>query len=328
MTNATRRRLLVNAAAATAGIALAPSLPRSTHAAAPQSGKQAPAFYRFKVGDFEITVVSDGGRPRPIYDGLVRNASKDEVMAVAEAAFMPKSTFISHFNPIVVNTGSKLILIDTGFGPKIGPTVGLLPSTLVAAGIDPKTIDVVVISHLHGDHILGLKTVNGDLAFPNAEIKVPAKDWSFWMNDDNMKKATEDFTKSTFAANRTVFGGITDKIAMYEWGQEIAPGIMAIDTSGHTPGHTSFAITSGSGHFLVQSDVTNVPALFLRNPHWQIVFDHEPEKAAQTRRRFLDMAATDRTLVIGYHFPFPGLGYVEKDGPGYRLTPALWVPWL
>jgi glyoxylase-like metal-dependent hydrolase (beta-lactamase superfamily II) len=328
MDDLTRRRILVNTAIATAGTTIAQLPPLSAQAAAPPAGKQAPGFYRFRVGSFEVTVVSDGARPRPINDGLVRNVTKERVLAVAEAAFMPKGSYISHVNPIVVNTGAKLILIDTGFGPRTGPNVGLLPATLTSAGIDPKTIDIVVISHMHGDHILGLRTLSGDLAFPNAEIKVPEKDWAFWMNDSNMSKASEDFTKSTFTFNRTVFGGIADKVTRYDWGEEVAPGITAIDTSGHTPGHSSFVIASGSDRLLFQGDVTNVPALFLRNPDWQIVFDHEPEKAAQTRRRVLDMASAEKMLVAGYHFPFPGLGYVEKDGLGYRLVPAPWLPYL
>jgi glyoxylase-like metal-dependent hydrolase (beta-lactamase superfamily II) len=116
----------------------------------------------------------------------VRNVSNAEVLAAAEAAYMPKGSIIAPFNPIVVNTGAKLVLIDTGYGPGIAPTVGLLPATLAAAGIDPKAIDIVLISHMHGDHILGLKTLDGALAFPNAEIKVPSVDWAYWMSDDNM----------------------------------------------------------------------------------------------------------------------------------------------
>src|SRR5262249_37327107 len=149
------------------------------------------------------------------------------------------------FNPIVVNTGAKLVLIDTGYGPGLGPTVGLLPSTLAAAGFDPKAIDIVLISHLHGDHILGLKTPDGALAFPNAEIKVPAIDWAFWMNDDNMSRAPEGFTKTSFGFNRKIFSNLADKVTRYEWGREVAPGITAVETSGHTPGHTSFVIASG-----------------------------------------------------------------------------------
>ena len=323
MTQLSRRTLLTGAAAASVAPLVSPLL---AHAAAPHAGKQAPSFYRSKLGDFEITVVNDGARAIPLPAAFVRNVGNDQVLAAAEAAYMPKGSIVAPFNPIVVNTGAKLVLIDTGYGPGIAPTVGLLPVTLAAAGIEAKAIDIVLISHMHGDHILGLKTPDGALAFPNAEIKVPAVDWAYWMSDDNMSRAPEGFQKASFGFNRKIFSNLADKVTRYDWGKEVAPGITAVDSSGHTPGHTSFVIASGSGRLFFQADVTNVPDLFLRNPDWQVMFDSEPEKAVKTRRRIYDMAATEKMFIAGYHFPFPGLGYVEKDGSGYRLVPAAWNP--
>ena len=328
MTALTRRDILAGAGAATAATALAPFAAIPADAAAPLSGKQAPSFYRSRLGDFEITVVSDGARPIPLPPAFVRNVGNEEVLAAAEAAYMPKGSIVAPFNPIVVNTGAKLVLIDTGYGPGLGPTVGRLPATLAAAGIDPKTIDIVLISHMHGDHILGLKTPDGALAFPNAEIKVPAVDWAHWMSDDNMSKAPEGFQKASFGFNRKIFSNLADKVTRFEWGKEVAPGVTAVETSGHTPGHTSFVIASGPRQLFFQGDVSNVPDLFLRNPEWQVMFDSEPEKAVVTRRRVYDMASAEKILVSGYHFPFPGLGYIEKAGNGYRLVPAAWNPVL
>jgi glyoxylase-like metal-dependent hydrolase (beta-lactamase superfamily II) len=325
MTEISRRTMLTGAAAASFA---ALAIPIPVQAAAPPSGKQAPSFYRSKLGDFEITVVSDGARAIPLPPTFVRNVGNAEVLAAAEAAYMPKGSIIAPFNPIVVNTGAKLVLIDTGYGPGIAPTVGLLPATLAAAGIDPKAIDIVLISHMHGDHILGLKTPDGALAFPNAEIKVPAVDWAYWMSDDNMSKAPEGFQKASFGFNRKIFSNLGDKVTRYEWGKEVAPGITAVESAGHTPGHTSFVIASGTGQLFFQGDVSNVPDLFLRNPDWQVMFDSEPDKAVQTRRRVYDMASAEKILVAGYHFPFPGLGYIEKAGNGYRLVPAAWSPVL
>jgi glyoxylase-like metal-dependent hydrolase (beta-lactamase superfamily II) len=325
MTQFTRRTVLT-AAAATSVAALAG--PTATQAAAPPAGKQAPSFYRSKLGDFEITVVNDGARAIPLPPTFVRNVSNAEVLAAAEAAYMPKGSIVAPFNPIVVNTGAKLVLIDTGYGPGIAPTVGLLPATLAAAGIDPKAIDIVLISHMHGDHVLGLKTPDGALAFPNAEIKVPAIDWTYWMSDENMSKAPEGFQKASFGFNRKIFSNFADKVTRFDWGKEVAPGITAVDSSGHTPGHTAFVIASGSGRLFFQGDVCNVPDLFLRNPEWQVMFDSEPEKAVATRRRIYDMASAEKILVSGYHFPFPGLGYIEKAGTGYRFVPAAWSPVL
>ena len=326
MTEFNRRHVLTGALAAMAATALPPFAATPAHAAAPLAGKQAPSFYRSKLGDFEITVVNDGARAIPLPASFVRNVPNEQVLAAAEAAYMPKGSIVAPFNPIVVNTGGKLVLIDTGYGPGIAPTVGLLPPTLAAAGIDPKAIDIVLISHMHGDHILGLKTPDGALAFPNAEIKVPAVDWTFWMSDDNMSKAPDGFQKASFGFNRKIFSNLADKVTRYDSGKEVAPGITAVDASGHTPGHTAFVIASGSGRLFFQGDVSNVPDLFLRNPDWHVMFDSEPEKAAQTRRRIYDMAAAEKILVSGYHFPFPGLGYIEKAGTGYRLVPAAWNP--
>jgi hypothetical protein len=163
MTELTRRHVLAGAAAIAAAPLAATS---STHAAAPQIGKQAPNYYRSKLGDFEITVLSDGARAIPLPPTFVRNVKIEDVLKVAEAAYMPKGTVFAPFNPMVVNTGAKLVLIDTGYGPGVAPTVGLLPQTLSAAGFDPKSVDIVLISHMHGDHINGLKKSGRLAGFP------------------------------------------------------------------------------------------------------------------------------------------------------------------
>jgi glyoxylase-like metal-dependent hydrolase (beta-lactamase superfamily II) len=322
------RRALLTGATSAAASTIGPFAGLPAQAAAPFAGKQAPSFYRSKLGGFEITVVSDGARAIPLSPTFVRNVNIEQVLAVAEAAYMPKGSIVAPFNPIVVNTDSKLVLIDTGYGPGIAPTVGLLPATLAAAGIDPKSVDIVLISHMHGDHILGIKNPDGSLAFPNAEIKVPAVDWAHWMSDENMSRAPEGFQKTSFGFNRKVFSSLKDKVTRFDWGKEVAPGITAVETAGHTPGHTSFMIASGSSKLFFQADVSIVPDLFLRNPDWQVMFDSEPDKAVVTRRRVYDMASADKLLVAGYHFPFPGLGYIEKAGTGYRLVPAAWSPVL
>ncbi len=326
MTGLSRRHLLAGAAAATA--AFTPLAATPIRAAAPPAGKQVPSFYRYKVGQFECTSISDGARTFPMPDGFVRNVAKEQALAAAEAAYMPKGMVTVPFNPQVINTGSKLVLIDTGFGPTPNAPIGLLTANMAAAGIDPKAIDIVVVSHLHPDHTNGIKGADGALIFPNAEIKVPAVDWAFWMSDDNMAKAQGDMMKGYFANTRKVYAGLADKVTKYEWGKEVAPGITAIDASGHTPGHTAFAVASGNARVLVQSDVTNIPELFLRNPDWHVAFDIDPQKAVETRRKFYDMAAAEKALVVGFHFTFPSVGYVEKDGSGYRLVPIAWNPVL
>jgi glyoxylase-like metal-dependent hydrolase (beta-lactamase superfamily II) len=326
MTQLTRRAVLSGATAAALS-PLAASLP--ARAAVPPAGKQAPGIYRYKVGEFECMSVNDGARTFPMPDGFVRNVPKEQALAAAEAAYMPKGMVTVPFNPQIINTGSKLVLIDTGFGPTPNAPIGLLTANMAAAGIDPKAIDIVVISHLHPDHTNGIKTADGALLFPNAEIKVPAPDWAFWMSDENMAKAADnEMMKNYFANTRKVYAGLMDKVTKYDWGKEVAPGITAVAAPGHTPGHTAFAVASGSARVLIQSDVTNIPELFLRHPDWHIAFDVDPQLAAQTRHKFYDMAAAEKALVVGFHFTFPSIGHVEKDGTGYRLVPVAWNPTL
>jgi glyoxylase-like metal-dependent hydrolase (beta-lactamase superfamily II) len=176
MKDISRRAVLTGAAAATATTAFPLINVSPALASSPPAGKQAAGFYRAKLGDFEITQFSDGARTFPMPDSFVKNVPKEQALGAAEAAYMPKGMVTVPFNPIVINTGSKLVLIDAGYGPATLPTAGLLPANMMAAGIDPKMIDIVVLSHLHPDHINGIKAADGSLAFPNAEIMAPAGD--------------------------------------------------------------------------------------------------------------------------------------------------------
>ena len=328
MTDLNRRQLL--AGAAIAGAATSFGLP-AVKAAAPSSGAQVPGFYRYKVGDYECTSINDGARTFPMPDKFVVNVAKDEALAAADAAYMPKGMVTVPFNPQLINTGKKLILIDAGNGvANLEPSKGAVGRTLqnlVAAGIDPKNIDVVLLSHLHPDHTNGIRAADGSMAFPNAEIMVPSVDWEFWTSDENTAKAqSNEMMKNYFANVKKTFAGIESKVTKYEWGKEVAPGITSISTPGHTPGHTSFAVASGNSKILIQSDVTNIPELFLRNPDWHVAFDVDGDLAQQTRHKFYDMAAAEKMTVVGFHFTFPSVGHVEKDGNKYRLIPSAWNP--
>ena len=331
MTDLDRRQLLGAAAAATAAAALS-SFPASTAGAAvPPSGTQAPGFYRYKVGSFECTSINDGARSFPMPDTFVRNVPKEQALAAAEAAYMPKGMVTVPFNPQLINTGSKLILIDCGngianFEPSKG-AVGRTLQNLASAGVDPKSVDVVLMSHLHPDHTNGIRALDGSMAFPNAEIMVPAKDWEFWMSEENAAKAeSNQMMKNYFANVRKIYAGIESKVTRYDWGKEVVSGITSIAAPGHTPGHTAFAVASGDSKVLIQSDVTNIPEFFLRNPDWHVAYDVDPATAQETRHKFYDMAAAEKALVVGFHFTFPSIGHVEKDGAKYRLIPSAWNP--
>lgn len=324
----TRRHALAGAVALTA----APLLPPfSAKAAAPVSGKQNASFYRYKVGEAEVTVVSDGAATFPLSDTFVLNANKEEVNAALEKAFRPRDKMTINFAPLVINTGGKLVVVDTGNGPGAFAAskgaVGQFASNMAAAGIDPKTVDMVVISHFHGDHVNGLLTVDNQPAFPNAEVLVPATEWKYFMNDGEMSRAQGGRMEAVFKNARRVFeAGLKKKVTPYEWDKEVVPGVRSVETIGHTPGHTSYVLSSGADKVFIQSDVTNDPDLFARNPGWHVTYDQDPVQAEKTRRKVYDMISAERLSVQGFHYPFPGLAHLEKDGAGYRWIPAPWNP--
>lgn len=322
MNGSTRRDVAIGALLGSAAAALDCRTP--ARAAAAFSERQAAGFYRMKVGACEVTVLNDGARTFPYPQGFVSNVSRDEALAAADAAYMPAGKVTVPFNPTLINTGTKLILIDTGNGPSADGAVGHLAANLAAAGVQPEDIDLVLLSHLHPDHTNGLRGPDGALAFPRAEIKAASPDWAFWMSDEAMAKAVDPVTKNYFANTRKVLGDIKDRIGTFAWGDEVAPGITAIAAPGHTPGHTAFAVASGRDRILIQSDVTNIPEFFLRHPDWHVMYDHDPDEAQATRHRFYDLAVAEKALVIGYHFPFPSVGHVERNGLGYRLVPLAW----
>jgi glyoxylase-like metal-dependent hydrolase (beta-lactamase superfamily II) len=331
MTDLTRRTILTGAVA-TAAIVTAPRAGNSpAQAAAPAAGKQAPGFYRYKVGSFEVTVVTDGVNKFKLPDNMVTNAKKEDVNAALVAAYMEPDVFVGPYNPIAVNTGSKLVVIDAGTGEanyaQSKGAAGQFLTNLAVAGIDANAVDMVIISHYHGDHVNGLLKADNTLAFPNAEILVPATEHKFWMDDGEMSRAPKGRMEGLFKNNRRVFSGeVLKRLRTYEGGQELAPGITAVSTFGHSAGHTSHVISSGPDKVFVQADVTHVPFLFVRNPGWHAMYDQDGGLAEQTRRKVYDMLAAEKMRVQGFHYPFPGLAHVEKDGTGYRTVPVAWSP--
>ncbi|MBB3773953.1 glyoxylase-like metal-dependent hydrolase (beta-lactamase superfamily II) [Angulomicrobium tetraedrale] len=330
MTQTSRRQLLAAAASLPVLSAALPllSLTATPARAQTSAGQQVPSLYRYKVGDIEVTVVNDGVRTFPLPDGFVKNASRDEINAALTAGFQPKDTLSIQFNPLLIQSGGKLTLIDTGNGPQTGnSTVGKLPANLNWAGVKAADIDSVVITHFHADHINGLRTAEGALAFPNAEILVPAAEWAYWTDEGEISRAPEG-RKAAFENVRRVFKDIDSRVKRYEWDKEVVPGLTAVNAVGHTPGHTALVLASGNDKLFIQADTTNIPILFAANPEWQVQFDMDPAKAIETRRRIYDMVATERLQLTGYHYPFPATGFIEKAGNGYRVVPATWNPVL
>jgi glyoxylase-like metal-dependent hydrolase (beta-lactamase superfamily II) len=322
----TRRTVLASTALAAAPIA-GPALAQTASPPAPAQGaasRQAPGFYRYKVGDIEVTAVNDGSAPRPL-EGFIRNAELSAVQQAARDAFLPQNTIQNSFTALVLNNGGRLTLIDTGNGDSGAPTTGRWMENFRAAGFDPSQVNTIVISHFHGDHINGLRRKDGTAVFPNAEVLVPATEWAFWMDDARMNQAPENM-RGGFLGARRVFSPIAKDVKQYEMDKEIVPGLTSVAAPGHTPGHTAYMLSSGSGKLLILSDTANHPALFVRNPDWSAVFDMDADVARATRRRMLDMAASERAQVAFYHAPFPATGHITKDGDGFRFVPVQWSP--
>ena len=320
MSEFTRRKFLAGTALAGAALTTRPAF-----AAAPIAGKQGPALYRHKIGGYELTALYDGTWFRKIDDKFVRNASSTQVDKALTDSFLPPGIMPTSFTPLLVNTGTKLILIDTGTAGQLAPTAGFMPGSLAASGVDPKSIDMILISHFHPDHINGIKDKDGKNLFPNAEILVPEPEWTFWMDDFKMSASPAPL-RPMFLNVRRVFTDMAKDVKRFIPGNMVASGITSIAAYGHTPGHTAFAVASNNESMLVLSDTTSHPWLFARHPEWQGSFDMDGNLAVTNRRRMLDRAVADRMLVQGYHFPFPASGHIVKAGSGYDLVPVMWQP--
>jgi glyoxylase-like metal-dependent hydrolase (beta-lactamase superfamily II) len=314
-----RRSFLTSSAFAAAAFAM------PVDAKAPFAGTQGPGVYRLKLGDFQLTALFDGVWYLPIDDKFVRNAGAAEVNQALAAAFLPPNVLPISFTALLVNTGSKLVLIDTGTAGQVADTAGSMLENLRTAGIDPRAVDTILISHFHPDHIDGIKTKDGAKVFPNAEILVPEPEWDFWMNDANMAPA-EGAVKRYFLNAHRIFRDIASEVRRFKPGAEVAPGIVSIPAFGHTPGHTAFAIHSGNQSMLSMSDTVRNPYLFARHSDWQPTFDMDGPLAVATRRQMLDRVVADRMLVQAYHFPFPACGHMAKTATGYDLVPVEWQP--
>lgn len=314
-----------------AGVSLLPAtglVPSLVQAAAPAIGSQAAGWYRYKIGDIEITVVSDGTGKFKFSDTHVINKSRADINAALVDAFYEPDLMQTPYNPVVINTGTKLIALDPGVGEAAHKTskgaVGQFLTNLTAAGIDRNAIDIVLISHFHGDHINGILGADGKPAFPNAEVMVPAGEWTYFMNDGEMSRAPAGRMTDVFQNARRVFDAIGRKVTPYDAGKDVVPGVTAVATPGHSFGHSSHIVSSGSAKVYIQADVTHVPYLFARNPGWHAFYDQDPQMAEATRRKVYDMLVAERMAVQGFHYPFPALAHVERTATGYREVPMQW----
>jgi len=217
------------------------------------------------------------------------------------------------------------VLFDAGTGAgQLAAGTGLLPASMAAAGIRPEDVTLICISHFHGDHITGLTTADNRPYFPNAELVVPAAEWAWWSDTANEARSPQA-QRGTFANTARRFGALRERMRLFEGEPEVAPGIRAVATHGHTPGHTTYQVSSGSQQLFFTADASSRPELFLRNPGWASVFDFDANLAAESRRRLFGRIAAERAVMTAYHFNFPSVGTVIREGDGFRWLPADWV---
>ena len=285
----------------------------------PRTTPVASGVTRVDLGSVNVTMLSDGQGARPLDANFVRNAPLAEVQAALTEAKLPTDRIDVPFNPFVADIGAQRVLFDTGSGEFGAAGSGKLLENMGKAGIDPKSVTAVVISHFHGDHINGLRNKAGNLVFPNAKIYVPAPEWNWWMDEARLA-ATPEAQRGGLNTARRVFSPIAATVVRFEPGTEILPGVRSIAAYGHTPGHTAFMIEGGSRKLLYWADTTNV-FLFVRNPDWAVVFDMDADAAKATRRRIADLAIRENALVAGYHLPGSGIGTLSTRGKGYEFTP-------
>jgi glyoxylase-like metal-dependent hydrolase (beta-lactamase superfamily II) len=311
------RRLLMAAAASAPLLGL-----RQADAAAPFLNTTSAPWYRFKHGTFEVTVVSDGPLVLPTLDVVLETAPKADLQRILTANRMPTNSWTGPQNAMVVNTGRHLVLFDTGMGDRskaLGPNNGKLVANLRAAGIDPATIDVVAITHAHIDHCWALVDKDDKLNFPNARVAISQLDFDFWTQESLLNDpSARDFVLYT----RTNLLPVRDRLIPVRDGSEVVPGIKAMSTAGHTIGHTSYVVESEGRALINTGDVLHHHVLLLQHPEWHNIFDSDKAAGAATRRRVLETLAESGTLAQFYHFPFPGVGTIAKDGNRFVYLPA------
>jgi len=313
-----RRDLVLSAAGAYAAFGLGKPI---TFIGAAAAQTPAESFRKYKVGDIEVVSLYDGVWEKPHDENFIKGANVEETKAALKSAGLSEAHVPIPFTVIAVNTSGRWVLIDsgTGGGQAGGPKAGVLAQSMAAAGIDPKAVKTVVISHFHGDHISGLmaKDTNAQM-FPDAEIVVPAAELKWWTQPiDSIPQPRRALAQRIQATLPT-----WKNVKAVDGEAEVAPGVRAIPAHGHTQGHTAHLVSSGANQLLVTADATNIAALFVKNPEWQGAFDHVPDQAVETRKKLFDRAIADKAMVAGYHWGLPNVGSLAKDGKGYAFTPA------
>ena len=267
--------------------------------------------YPFKVGALDVIALRDGGLTDVPNDNKVLGVGRTpaEVAAVLTANGLPGDTFSLSIEPLLVRDGARVVLLDAGAGNSSGPGAGKLPASLAAAGVQPDQITDILISHTHGDHVGGLVNATGGLTFPNATIRMATAEWAFMQANADMK---------------ALVTAITPKVQTFEPGAAaLTPSISSVAINGHTPGHMGYEIRSGSDSLLYIGDTMHHSVISVQRPEWQIAFDSDGPTATASRQALLERAASQNLRVYAVHFPFPGLGRIQRKDDGFVWAPEV-----
>lgn len=279
--------------------------------------KAGPAM--FKHGAVDVTVVSDGHLVLPT-GILAPDAPPEALQALLTAAGVTGNEVQPPTNVTLIKAGADLILFDTGSGTEFQPTAGKLIDNLKMAGIDPAAVTKVVLTHAHPDHIWGTVGAGGALNFPNASYYAAAAEWDFWMGKDILTQMPKEMHPFVLGAQKHL-NGVRDRLTMVKPGGDIVTGIRVLDTFGHTPGHVSFEV-AGDEELIVVGDAIITPIIWFPHPEWRMGFDSIPDLAIANRKKLLERAATDRIKLLGFHWPYPGVGYAERKDGAYAYLAA------
>jgi glyoxylase-like metal-dependent hydrolase (beta-lactamase superfamily II) len=283
--------------------------------------QQIPGVYHRRIGDIVVTAISDGYLDGSI--DVMRNVDLETAHRLLKEAFRPARR--TNVNAFLIHSKGRTAIVDTGSGNYLLPTAGFVQRNLAAAGIDPKSIDTVLLTHMHPDHSAGLTDMsNGERLFPNAELVMHENEPKHWFDDGAMAKADERAKKLYFQAGREQVEPYKDRTRLFTQG-EVFPGVTAVPSVGHTPGHTAFLIASGNDQLMIWGDTVHVPEVQIAVPEAGMAFDTDLAAAAAARKRMFDRVSADGVLVAGMHLHFPSFARLARRGNGYQLYPEPWV---